>query len=556
MLRKLAFLHAQTEACECEHAANRRDRRGATLVLRWKGLLVGLAVALFGAGIAASQSVAASRSTRTISLYHIHTKETLTVTYKKNGKFVPDALKKINWHMRDWRENTEVEIDPRLVDLLWEMHTELGSKEPIHIICGYRSAKTNNMLRRTRGGQAKRSFHISGKAIDASFPDVPVKRMRYSALVRERGGVGYYPTSGIPFVHVDVGRVRAWPRVPRYELALLFPNGKTKHRPTKGGPITRKDVHIARARYTELATQVAAFHEDRHQPKTPMMMAEATTPTLKIPTPKPASPPEVQVASLSPIAPAPAAMPAPQITPTPRLAAPPKRAVPPPSEAERKRLNELVTRASLTPSDRTNQRPPAADRRRLDELISYASLGHRASQSPRSVTRGFTTANTSLGLGSRFQEPAKQSKRDARTMTRMAAFNPAPAANTPTNMADIDAANWSGGWAPAPAFDEDHPEELSYRPFPLASLLTQSASIDDDALGGLVHPDVARTLDLLNEDQIVLPLRLRPGRQAAEFMWAQQFQGKAVNLTALELAEPPRPVPAGLTSRSVRTSWR
>ncbi|MEE8530967.1 MAG: DUF882 domain-containing protein, partial [Hyphomicrobium sp.] len=182
------------------------------MVLRWKGLLVGLAVALFGAGIAASQSVAASRSTRTISLYHIHTKETLTVTYKKNGKFVPDALKKINWHMRDWRENTEVEIDPRLVDLLWEMHTELGSKEPIHIICGYRSAKTNNMLRRTRGGQAKRSFHISGKAIDASFPDVPVKRMRYSALIRERGGVGYYPTSGIPFVHVDVGRVRAWPR--------------------------------------------------------------------------------------------------------------------------------------------------------------------------------------------------------------------------------------------------------------------------------------------------------------------------------------------------------
>ncbi|MHA1574266.1 MAG: YcbK family protein, partial [Alphaproteobacteria bacterium] len=458
--------------------------------------------------------------------------------------------------MRDWRENTEVEIDPRLVDLLWEMHTELESKEPIHIICGYRSAKTNNMLRRTRGGQAKRSFHISGKAIDASFPDVPVKRMRYSALVRERGGVGYYPTSGIPFVHVDVGRVRAWPRVPRYELALLFPNGKTKHRPTKGGPITRKDVQIARSRYKKLATQVAAFHEDRHQPKTPMMMAEAATPALKIPTPKPASPPEVQVASLSPIAQAPAAIPAPQITRTPRLVAPPKRAVPPPSEAERKRLNELVTRASLTPSDRTYQRPPAADRRRLDELISYASLGHRAPQSPRSVTRGFTTANTSLGLGSRFQEPAKQSKRDARTMTRMAAFNPAPAANTPTNMADIDAANWSGGWAPAPAFDEDHPEELSYRPFPLAPLLTQSASIDDDALGGLVHPDVARTLDLLNEDQIVLPLRLRPGRQAAEFMWAQQFQGKAVNLTALELAEPPRPVPAGLTSRSVRTSWR
>ena len=553
MLAKLAAFPAQAKTCDREQAAGRLDRRGANLVLRWKGSLVGLAVALVSAGIAASQSVAVSNSTRTISLYHIHTKETLTVTYKKDGKFVPDALKKINWHMRDWRENTQVEIDPRLIDLLWEMHTELGSKEPIHIICGYRSAKTNNMLRRTRGGQAKRSFHITGKAIDASFPDVPVKRMRYSALIRERGGVGYYPTSGIPFVHVDTGRVRAWPRVPRYELALLFPNGRTKHRPSKGGPITRKDVHVARSRYKGLATQVAAFHADRVGPKTPMVVAEAAEPALKVPAPKPISPPEVQVASLSPVAPPPAAMPAPRLTGPPRLVARPRRAVTPPSEAERKRLNELVARASLTPSDRTYQHPPAADRRRLDELISRTSLGRSAPQSFQSAARGFAAAAASTTMGSRFREPAKQSKKDTRTMTRFAALNPPAPANAPPSMTDIDAGNWSGGWAPAPAFDEDHPEELSYRPFPLAPLLTQSASLDDDALGGLVHPDVARTLDLLDEDQIVLPLRLRPGRQVAETMWAQQFQGKAVNLTALEHAEPARPVPAGLASRSVRT---
>ncbi|MGI9404402.1 MAG: DUF882 domain-containing protein, partial [Hyphomicrobium sp.] len=492
----------------------------------------------------------------TISLYHIHTKETLTVTYKKDGKFVADALKKINWHMRDWRENMEVKIDPRLIDLLWEMHTELGSKEPIHIICGHRSAKTNNMLRRTRGGQAKRSFHISGKAIDAAFPDVPVKRMRYSALIRERGGVGYYPTSSIPFVHVDTGRVRAWPRVPRYELALLFPNGRTKHRPSKGGPITRKDVHVARSRYKELATQVAAFHEDRTGPKTPMMVAEAAKPALKVPAPTPASPPKVQVTSLEPIAPPSAAMAAPKLTSAPRLIARPRRAVAPPSEAERKRLNELVTRASLTPSDRAHPRPPAADRRRLNDLITRASLGHRVAQSPQSATRGFAAANTSLGLGSRFQEPPKQSRKDTRTMTRFTALDPARPSSAPASTTDIDAANWSGGWAPAPAFEKDHPEELSYRPFPLTPLLTQSASVDDDAFGGLVHPDVARTLDRLDEDQIVLPMRLRPGRQVAEVMWAQQFRGESVNLTALELAEPPRPVPAGLTSRSVSTSWR
>ena len=555
MLRMLAALCAQAKTSNSERAASGLEKRGAVLVLHWRTLLGGLILALFGAGISASQSAAMPSGTRTISLHHIHTKETLTVTYKKGGRFVDDALKKINWLMRDWRENTQVKIDPTLIDLLWEMHTELGSKKPIHIICGYRSAETNNMLRRTRGGQAKRSFHISGKAIDASFPDVPVKRMRYSALVRERGGVGYYPTSGIPFVHVDTGRVRAWPRVPRYELALLFPKGRTKHRPSKGGPITQKDVRVARSRYTELATKVAAYHEDRKRAQSPIMVAEAPKPAIKVPVPRPASPPNVQVASLTPIAPRPAAMPSPRLNKAPNLV---RRSpgIPPPSEAERKRLNELVTRASLPHPDRMNQRLPATDRRRLDELISRTSVGHGAPQSFRSAILGIAGADTPPGLGSRLQEPLKQSNKDKSTITRIAVLTPPKSAGTSASIMDIDTANWSGGWAPAPAFDEDHPEELSYRPFPLAPLLTQSASVDDDAFGGLVHPDVARTLDLLDEDQIILPLRLRPGRQVAEVMWAQQFQGQAVNLRALEPTAPPRAVPAGLASRSVKTSWR
>ena len=136
---------------------------------------------------------------------------------------------------------------------------------------------------------------------------------------------------------------------------------------------------------------------------------------------------------------------------------------------------------------------------------------------------------------------------------RFAALDPARATRASARMTDIDSASLGGGWAPAPAFDEDHPEELSYRPFPLAPLLTQAASVDHDAFGGLVHPDVARTLDLLDENQIVLPLRLRPGRQIAEVMWAQQFQGQAINFKALERAEQPRPVPYGFASRSVRT---
>ena len=90
------------------------------------------------------------------------------------------------------------------------------------------------------------------------FPDVPVKNLRYSALIREKGGVGYYPTSAIPFVHMDIDRVRAWPRLPRAELALLFPSGRTQHVPADGVPITRDDVREARAANKDLAVQLAA----------------------------------------------------------------------------------------------------------------------------------------------------------------------------------------------------------------------------------------------------------------------------------------------------------
>ena len=214
---------------------------------------------------------------RTISLYNIHTKETVTVTYKRDGKFVPAAMERVNWVLRDWRKNEPTTMDPELVDLLWEIHTELGSKVPIHIISGYRSRGTNNMLRQTRGGQAEKSQHINGKAADVHFPDVPIQRLRYSALIRERGGVGYYPLSAIPFVHVDTARVRAWPRLTRQELALLFPSGHTQHMPADGGPLTAEDARAARTRLASAGGEIGAFLDLRRgRPQRPQtVVAEA-----------------------------------------------------------------------------------------------------------------------------------------------------------------------------------------------------------------------------------------------------------------------------------------
>ncbi len=500
--------------------------RGGTLVSRKKAILGSLTAAILGLSAGSPHVVAAFGATRTISFYHIHTKETLTITYKRDGKYDKDALKKIDWIMRDWRQNKAIEMDPKTIDLLWEMHTELGSKEPIHIICGHRSEATNNMLRRTVGGQAKKSKHMTGQAIDATFPDIPLKQLRWSATIRQVGGIGYYPTSGVPFVHVDTGPVRAWPRLPRQELAMLFPDGRTQHHPADGGSISRDDVRRARQN-SELSSQMAAFFERRNHPRTEaeIMMAEAgvtapaPAPVLKsapapVRRPAPAAQPEVRVAALETEAPEAVQVAA----PTPKLTQAPRAAARPPMDADRGRLNQLVTLASLDPTEALiRPRPPAdSERRRLDAMVTSAA---READSPvMAAPAGARAASASAR-----QQPQQQSQ--------------------------------GGSWVPAPEFDDDHPEELSYRPFPVAPLLTQSASADDEALVKIVHPNLQRTLDMLDDKDIVLPMRLRTGEQVSGVAWAQQFHGSAVDFSAQHNDDAAR-VASGLTSRPVRTTTR
>ncbi len=256
---------------------------------------------------------AARAEDRSLSFYNIHTKENLTITYKRDGSFDPEALQKLNYFMRDWRRNVTVKIDPALFDLIWEMYRELGAQKPIHVICGHRSSATNEGLRRTRGGQAKASKHISGQAIDLQFPDVSIKQLRNSALIRERGGVGYYPNSALPFVHVDTGNVRHWPRLPRQELAILFPNGSAKHVPTDGKPLTKNDFRMAVAQLQEkggelpIAVRARLRRDNAMTPllaslggNTPVAAAKATL-VAAADTPAPAAPkPAVMMASFAP----------------------------------------------------------------------------------------------------------------------------------------------------------------------------------------------------------------------------------------------------------------
>ena len=199
----------------------------------------------FAAG-AMSFGVAASEAeTRTLKLYFIHTGEKAEITFKRNGRYDQAGLQKINRFLRDWRRNEPTKMNPRLLDLVWQVYQASGSSNYINVVSAYRSPSTNSMLRSRSKGVAKKSQHMLGNAMDFFIPGVPLKKLRDIGLKMQGGGVGYYPTSGSPFVHMDVGNVRHWPGISRQELVRLFPNGKTLHVPSDGRPLPGYEQALA-----------------------------------------------------------------------------------------------------------------------------------------------------------------------------------------------------------------------------------------------------------------------------------------------------------------------
>jgi uncharacterized protein YcbK (DUF882 family) len=205
---------------------------------------VGLAALLLAAASGPTHNAIANGDTRTISFHHKHTGEDLTITYKVNGRYVPAAMKKIDWLMRDWRRDEAVKMDPHLIDVLWEVHREVGGGV-IQVVCGYRAPKTNAQLRRRSSGVAENSQHTHGKAIDFYIEGADLTKLREAGLRLQRGGVGFYPGSGWPFVHMDVGSIRHWPRMTHDQLVKVFPDGRTVHIPSDGKPLKNYALALA-----------------------------------------------------------------------------------------------------------------------------------------------------------------------------------------------------------------------------------------------------------------------------------------------------------------------
>ena len=313
----------------------------------------------------------AGAETRKLKLYFLHTGEKAEITFKKNGRYVKGGLKKINHFLRDWRRNEPTKMNPRLLDLIWEVYQETGSRKHIHVISAYRSPATNNLLRKRGRGVAKKSQHTLGNALDFFIPGVSLTKLRNIGLRKGLGGVGFYPKSGSPFVHMDTGNVRHWPKMSRSQLAKVFPRGRTLHIPSDGKPLP--GYNIAKANYERKikgkgSIQIASAEEIKRKPgilqklfartedddeeaigatsapkavQTKKIKPAAPVPAVAAPKPapeivKPVETPETVLASLSP-----------NQVPVPVLA--PRIAIAKPPEPEIEPVVETTQVASLEP---------------------------------------------------------------------------------------------------------------------------------------------------------------------------------------------------------------
>ena len=146
---------------------------------------------------------------RTLSFDCYNTGEYIkATTYWTEGKYIPGALAEISYALRDYRSGEVYPIAPKILDLLHRIGRKLNTDCHFELYSGYRSPKTNAMLRQRDTGVAAHSLHMDGEAVDITLPGRSLDQLHHVALEMQAGGVGYYPDAN--FLHVDVGRVRQW----------------------------------------------------------------------------------------------------------------------------------------------------------------------------------------------------------------------------------------------------------------------------------------------------------------------------------------------------------
>jgi uncharacterized protein YcbK (DUF882 family) len=186
------------------------DAMGARRLSR-RSLLIGAGAA--GAAIMTAQAAGAAALRRTgarsLAIDNTWTGEKVRLTYYENGRYVEDAMHALDRMMRDHLSNSVVEMDPRLYDLLADLHALMDSGTPFQLISGYRSPATNTMLANKSRAVARNSYHLRGWAADVRLPGRDLRQLAYAAISLKRGGVGMYSRRS-NFIHVDSGPIRKW----------------------------------------------------------------------------------------------------------------------------------------------------------------------------------------------------------------------------------------------------------------------------------------------------------------------------------------------------------
>lgn len=196
-----------------ELAADRSSAGGASgmLLAPASNLAAAMEPSITIGTVAATATEGANAPRYALRMHHTHTNEDIDVVYRIGNRYIPSAIARLNYFLRDSRTADVSHYDPREFDLLHSVLARLGRPNGmIDIVCGYRTSWSNNFLRTrsARTGVARNSQHMQAKAIDIRIPGVSTRHLRDAALSLHGGGVGYYPSS--EFVHVDVGPVRQW----------------------------------------------------------------------------------------------------------------------------------------------------------------------------------------------------------------------------------------------------------------------------------------------------------------------------------------------------------
>ena len=152
---------------------------------------------------------------RVLSVIRPQSGEKAKVLYWKDGEIIDAAYQELCHMMRDVNGKETIEIDPKLFETLWGTQAfvaRYGIEQPLEILSGYRTAKSNLKLIESGVPAARQSLHIEGRAADIRIPNLNAEVL--GGLVRSfrQGGVGFYyregPRGG--WIHADTGLKRTW----------------------------------------------------------------------------------------------------------------------------------------------------------------------------------------------------------------------------------------------------------------------------------------------------------------------------------------------------------